>query len=85
MKRVPYAVYILQSEKTGRYYVGHSEEVEKRLRQHNAGESASTRHGVPWRLIYREVCKSRSDAIRRETQIKKRGIERFLRGVAQSG
>ena len=81
---MPYYVYVLQSKITGRYYVGHSEHVEKRLVQHNNGENKSTKHGKPWEIINVETMGTRSEAIRREHQIKNRGIERYLRGVAQS-
>ena len=80
-----YTVYILQSEATFRYYVGHTDDVPKRLIQHNSGVNKSTRNGVPWKLIYTEVFNTRSEAMKRELQIKKRGIERFLRDTAQPG
>ncbi len=45
-------VYILQSRKSGRYYTGHTEDIEKRLKQHNSGENTSTRRGIPWEMVY---------------------------------
>lgn len=42
-----YWVYVLKSGKTGRHYTGSCEDVEDRLRRHNAGHSPATRHGVP--------------------------------------
>jgi hypothetical protein len=41
-------VYILRSEKTGRRYVGSCEDLDDRVRRHNAGEAKATRHGIPW-------------------------------------
>jgi hypothetical protein len=40
-----------RSSKTGRRYVGSCENVDERLRRHNAGYSKATRHGVPWILV----------------------------------
>ena len=71
-----YFVYILQSERDGSYYIGHTSDLEDRLRRHNEGRSVYTRAKVPWRLIHQEVFHSRSDAIKREKEIKaKKGRE----------
>ncbi len=70
--------YILFSEKLQRYYVGHTKDMANRLREHNAGETRSTRQGIPWRIIHTETFSSRSEAMFRELQIKKRGIRRYL-------
>ena len=65
-----YYVYVLVSERTGRRYVGSCRDLEDRLRRHNEGRSKSTRHGVPWRLVYREVFLTRAAAVRRERYLK---------------
>ena len=78
-------VYVLQSEVTGRRYTGSCEDLDDRLRRHNAGHSAATKHGVPWRLIYKESYSSRSEAVRRELYLKsgvgRDELERILTGV----
>ena len=66
-----YYVYILQSNKHGRYYIGHTEQIDERLKTHNSGRVKSTKNGIPWSLIYTEVCESKSLACRREIQIKR--------------
>ncbi len=43
-------VYVLRSMKTGRYYVGSCQDLDDRIRRHNAGHSKATRHGIPWFL-----------------------------------
>ncbi|MHC4441633.1 MAG: GIY-YIG nuclease family protein [Planctomycetota bacterium] len=63
-------VYVLRSLKTGRRYVGSSDNVDRRLVEHNTGQSKSTRHGIPWKVIYTEACKDRSEAVRRERYFK---------------
>jgi putative endonuclease len=55
-------VYVLRSEKTGRRYVGPREDLDDRLRRHNAGESNATKHSVPWRLLHNESFATRSEA-----------------------
>jgi len=63
-------VYVLKSEKTGRRYVGSCENLDDRLRRHNAAESKATQHGVPWILIHRESLPTRVEAIERERYYK---------------
>jgi len=74
-------VYILQSKTTHRYYVGSTKDVEKRLKEHNAGRSSSTRSGVPWELAWVETYNTRGEAMLREKQIKSRGAARYLKSV----
>ena len=66
-----YFVYILQSLSKKRFYIGHSSNVERRLKEHNAGKVRSTKGYVPWQLIYEEEHKSKSQAFAGEMQIKK--------------
>jgi putative endonuclease len=71
-------VYILYSGSLGKFYVGSTNNVERRIDQHNSGRSNFTSKGVPWKLIAKMECKSRGDAMDFEIQIKKRGINRYL-------
>ena len=75
-------VYIIHSRRLNRFYVGSTVNIEKRLREHNAGYSLSTRAGCPWELIHSEPFASRSEALHQERWIKARGIKRYLE-VAQ--
>ena len=79
---MPFWVYILQSQSTGRYYCGYSEHVDRRLKQHNDPEYQWTRTTKvlkgPWSIIWKQKCSSRSEAVALERKIKKRGIGRFL-------
>ena len=61
-----YTVYILESERTGRYYVGSTADVEERLTRHNQGRSKYTKSGIPWKVVYTEQCETRAQAVRRE-------------------
>ncbi len=67
-----YSVYILQSKTIGRRYIGYTEDVEKRLEQHNLGLNTSTRNYGPWKIIYLEKgFETRQKALKREKEIKK--------------
>ncbi|RJQ26535.1 hypothetical protein C4577_03200 [Candidatus Parcubacteria bacterium] len=45
-----YYVYILQSLKDNKTYVGYTDNFERRFEQHNSGRSKSTKHRSPWFL-----------------------------------
>ncbi|MCK5340035.1 MAG: GIY-YIG nuclease family protein [Desulfobulbaceae bacterium] len=80
-----HSVYILQSESTGRHYCGYSNDVERRLRQHNdpdyRGSKTTKRFVGPWKLVNVFECESEGEAVRLERKIKKRGIFRYLKDI----
>ena len=69
-KSMPVFLYIIQSESNGRYYVGQTESIPDRLSYHNAGYSKFLKNRGPWKLIYQEEYPTRSEAVKRERQIK---------------
>ncbi len=71
-------VYALRSENTGRRYVGITAHLQRRVSQHNNGQTQSTRAGVPWRLIYRESCPDHAHAREREKFLKSGQGRAFL-------
>ena len=53
-------------------YCGITNDLEKRLAAHNAGEGAKyTRGRLPVSVVYSEVCEDKSSALKREMQIKR--------------
>ena len=72
-----YYVYIIESEKDGSYYKGFSESPLERLRYHNEGGTSSTRHLIPWKLIYVEELATKREALIRERNLKKATRERI--------
>ena len=73
-----YFVYILFSQSGGRYYIGHTQDIENRLAEHNNGEGKFTSNYAPWTLMWSKAMPSRSEAMKLENKIKKRGARRFL-------
>ena len=63
-------VYILRSEKDGRYYIGETTNVAERLLFHNMGKQRSTKHRIPFVLVKYEEFSTRKEALARERQIK---------------
>ena len=74
-------VYAILSEVTGRCYVGISEDVTRRLSEHNAGKMKYTKAYRPWRLVYEEACPDRASARRREKYFKTGGGRRRLQRI----
>ncbi|MBI4094717.1 MAG: GIY-YIG nuclease family protein [Candidatus Liptonbacteria bacterium] len=64
-------VYVLQSLKDDKFYVGSTSNLTERLWRHNAGRNLSTKHRRPFELIYSETYDNKKDAVRREFQIKR--------------
>ncbi len=67
-----YYVYMLKSKGINPVtYVGYTKNITKRISLHNSGKGAKFTKGRTWKLIYKEVFKSKSKAISREYYIKK--------------
>ena len=64
-------VYVLQSRRTGRLYLGWTTDLRRRLCEHNDGLSRATRNRGPYELVYYEAYKHRAEAIAREQSLKK--------------
>ncbi len=71
-----YFVYIIQSELTRDLYFGYTNDLDRRIQQHNDGENASTKFGIPWQIIYCEGYRSEKDARVREKKLKHYGNAR---------
>ncbi|WP_414684717.1 GIY-YIG nuclease family protein [Mucilaginibacter sp.] len=62
--------HILQSEKSGRYYIGHSADLEARLQRHNTGKVKATKNKGPWVLKHYEQYDTKGEANSPELYIK---------------
>jgi len=63
-------LYILQSEKSGRFYIGSTTDLDRRLAEHNSGQTTSMRNRGPWKVVYREQFDDAIAAKARELEIK---------------
>ena len=61
-----YTVYVLKSLRDGRRYIGYISDIERRVQEHNAGETESTRFRRPFELIYTETYRTKDEATSRE-------------------
>lgn len=65
-----YYVYILQSKIRNFLYTGFTQDLKRRIREHNNKEELSTKHYAPLELIHYEAYKNEKDAKRREEYFK---------------
>lgn len=73
-------VYVLKSLKDNDLYIGSSNNLKKRLTEHQNGRSFSTQFRRPFELVYYEAYKNEKDAREREQCLKLRGnARRFLK------
>jgi putative endonuclease len=74
-----YYVYVIRSEVDKKFYTGFSEDVFKRLEQHNSGLVTSTKRRVPFRLVYYEASVNINDAMHREKYLKTTYGKRYIK------
>ncbi|MDD5720946.1 MAG: GIY-YIG nuclease family protein [Candidatus Paceibacterota bacterium] len=74
-----YYTYILKSKKDGKIYTGYTQDLRKRLNQHNKGLSTYTKGRGPFILIYYEGCLLESKAKSRELFLKSGMGKRYLK------
>ena len=73
-----FTLYILYSKTIDRYYVGYTNDFERRLSEHNRIKHKYTDIGIPWRLVHSEIYPSKKEAMLRERFIKSRKSKQFI-------
>lgn len=63
-------VYLLKSVKDDNWYTGYTEDLQKRILEHNQGKNFSTKNRGPFKLLYYEACMNEKDAKARERYLK---------------
>jgi putative endonuclease len=72
-------VYVIRSRKSGRLYTGSTNDLRKRLKQHNEGKSTWTKYRGPWEIIYYEASLNEEDVRSREKYLKTGMGKRYLK------
>ncbi len=70
-------LYVIKNSK-GRYYIGVTENITRRLLEHNSERSLATRGRGPWELVYTEIFPSSQEAKRREYDIKQKKRKSYI-------
>ncbi len=79
-----YYVYILHSLKDKKLYVGYSNNVKRRLEEHNKGLVSITKYRRPFKLIYLEGYLNQQDATAREKFFKTGWGRAYLKRVLKN-
>ncbi|WKK74785.2 GIY-YIG nuclease family protein [Marivirga salinae] len=66
-----YYCYVLESTIDKTTYIGSTDNLKNRLKEHNSGKTKSIKHKIPMRLIYCEAYRNKTLAIKRERSLKK--------------
>ena len=81
---MPFVVYIIYSPTLNQYYVGHTENITDRLYRHNNSGSKTTKKANDWVLKYTETFSTRSDAAKREQEIKNKKSRKYIEDIVSS-
>ena len=65
-----YCTYILRNSRSGRHYIGSTNDIDRRIKEHNRGQTKSTNQLGEWTIIYKEQYNTALEAKHREKQIK---------------
>ncbi len=71
-----YYVYIIKSTKKDYHYIGYTEDLIIRIKEHNQGKTKSIKHLIPFELVYYEAYTTRTLARKRELALKKSGYKK---------
>jgi putative endonuclease len=73
--------YILYSPKLHKYYIGSTNDLFRRINDHNRGKSTFTKTGIPWELRHFEEFETKTQAVQREMEIKKRKDKNYIESL----
>ena len=76
-----YFIYILESKTDNSFYIGQTNDLQKRLDFHNQGLSKYTSRKLPWEIVYFEEYKTRTEAIKRERFLKQQRNRSFYKSL----
>ena len=68
----------------GHLYKGHTDNLARRIKDHNSGKTKSIKAFLPYKLVYYEVFSTRQEAIKREKYFKSAAGRRFIKKKIQN-
>jgi putative endonuclease len=79
-----YFTYIIYSDRIDKYYTGYTHNLALRIERHNNGWGNFSSKGIPWKLVYSEKFSRKTDAIKRENQIKKMKSRKYIEDLIKN-
>ena len=74
-----YYVYIMESESSGQWYYGFSENLDQRILDHQSNRAKHTRFKGPWRLIFKKEFTNKTDALQFEKYLKSTRNKEYIK------
>ncbi len=71
--------YVLKSLVYQKFYTGHTDNLDRRLKQHNNGYTIYSKRYRPWQNVYCEQFNSEEESIKREKYFKSAVGRRWLK------
>ncbi len=71
-------LYILKNEKTNRYYIGSTIDIERRLKEHRSGKTRTTKILQTFTLVYTEEFSTIDEARLREKKLKSYKSKKYI-------
>ena len=76
-----YTVYVLFSKTINRFYLGYTNDLNRRISEHNRKKGKYTDAGIPWELVYSEMFEIKIEAQNREKYIKSRKSRTYIENL----
>ena len=73
-----YSTYVIKSLTNDKYYIGQTNNLEDRIKRHNANRNKYTKGKGPWKLIYSKGFSTRSEAVKLEMKLKSLKNKEYL-------
>ena len=74
-----FLTYVLESELFSKTYVGHTDDLNRRLKEHNNGKGLYSRRYKPWVIIYKESFNSLEESVKKEKYFKSAAGRRWIK------
>ncbi len=76
-----YCIYVLSSSVAKKSYVGFTNNLSRRIKEHNSGKHAYTKRHMPWDIIHTEEYDSIDLATKREKYLKSAVGRKYLKEI----
>ena len=76
--------YVLKSKKDGMFYTGSTNDLRRRIKEHQSGKMYATSKRTPLELVYYEACLNDHDARKREKYLKTTWGKRYIKNRLKS-
>ena len=77
-------IYILESEKNGRYYIGSTNNLERRLAEHNGGKTKSLKYIRPLKVVFKQEFATIGEVRSWEIRLKKLKSRKLLAEIIEN-